>query len=450
MNFKKIKDFYLRLPIKIKVAALINIILVVSLILLAITLYQSEKKIIISEMLKRGKIILNNLAQTGFEALLNEDKTITSDAISKIMKNEEYNIVYAIVVDKNNKIFDHSDIKEIGKIYPEKITNLKISSKLYKNENILELSSPINITVQSKNVKIGAVIIGISKKVLKKAVSQALIRTILFAIIFTIIGLFLSFNFAGNLTSPIRKIADTMIKVGEGDLEQKVEVPLKDEIGILANSFNEMIKHLREKIMMSKYVSKSTIEMISKKSSVKLELGGERKTVTMLFSDIRGFTSFSENKAPEDVINMLNKYLSIQAEIIEKNNGEVDKFVGDEVVAIFKNENMIQDCVKSAIEIQRKINEINQKEKNNIFVGIGIHIGEVVMGNMGSPNRMDYTVIGDAVNTTSRLCSIAEPKKIVVSEDIYKNLKGKYKFSEPSEIKLKGKSVPLKIYELLY
>ena len=169
-------------------------------------------------------------------------------------------------------------------------------------------------------------------------------------------------------------------KSGKGDLNQRVKIKVKDEIGKLANSFNDMIQHLKEKLMMSKYVSKSTIEMIAQKEDDKLELGGVRKEVTLLFSDIRGFTSYFEEHSPEEVINMLNKYLSFQTEIIDAHKGSVDKFMGDEVVAVFEGKDSSINAVKSAIEIQKRVQKENEKFNDNIHIGIGTNTGEVEYG----------------------------------------------------------------------
>ena len=453
-----IKEFLLKLPIKFKIASVVIFILIFSLILFAFFLFQKERDLLIEEMTRRGNIMLQNLVHAGWEAIINENKTITSDVISEFSRNKKkYSVEYCIVLDKNNKVFDHSVTSEIGKIYNDEyskelknIQDISIKEIVFNNKEVIDMVSPIYIISKEKKVRIGTARIGISKDVLKEAVKHARNRTIILTLIFIILGIIVSFLFSETLTKPIRKIIDVIKKVSEGDLQQKVEINLKDEIGLLASNFNEMIKHLREKLMMSKYVSKSTIDMISKKEDTKLELGGKRKVVTIFFSDIRGFTAYSETKEPEEVVAMLNKYLSIQAEIVAKNNGYVDKFVGDEVVAVFEDKNMIENSINSAIQIQQKINEINQKEKNQIFVGIGIHIGEVVMGNIGSENRMDYTIIGDNVNLTSRLCSSAEKGKILVSQEIYKKIKNKYKFSDPSKIQVKGKSEPVLVYEIIY
>lgn len=460
MNFnkEKLQEIYLKLPIKYKISIIVILILTISLLLLSSLLFENEKEILVEEMQKRGRVILHNLVQAGWEAIINDNRAVTGDVISELMQNrEKYNILYCIVLDKKNRVFDHSNPDEIGKIYDDEysqqlkdITEVVSTERIYEGKEIIDMSAPIFIVTKTKKVKIGTARIGISKEVLQKAVRGARLRTIILTFIFIIAGIIISFLFAETITSPIRKIVSVMEKVGQGDLHQKVVIGLKDEIGKLASSFNEMIRHLREKLLMQKFVSKSTVEMISQKEDTTLELGGKRKKVTMFFSDIRGFTSYSETRAPENVISMLNSYLSFQADIIHKYNGAVDKFVGDEVMAIFEGKNMVEDAIKTAIEIQQRVKKENKNRDEDIHIGIGIHTGEVVMGNMGSKDRMDYTVIGDNVNVAARLCDVAKPDQILVTESTLGSVKDKFQLGKKYKINVKGKSEPLIVYEIVY
>ncbi|MBN1898624.1 MAG: HAMP domain-containing protein [Spirochaetes bacterium] len=451
-------NLYLKLPLKFKITIIIILILTGSLLLLSQILYQRQKQTIIGEMEKRGEIILRNLAQTGWEALINRNRAITTDVITELVENKaKYNIVFCMILDKRNRVFDHSDPAQIRKYYRDeyskqlrKITEVVVRETTYEGEEIIDMAAPIMIQTKTRNVKIGTARIGISKDVLEKTVRDVRLRSLVLTIIFIIVGIVVSFYFAGTITSPVSKIVTVMEKVGHGDLEQKVNIALEDEIGKMADSFNEMIKHLREKMMMQKYVSKSTVEMISKKEDTKVEMGGKRKKITLFFSDIRGFTAFSEARAPEEVISMLNNYLSFQADIIHANGGSVDKFVGDEVMAVFEGAGGTEMAIKSAIQIQKKISELGEKRVDKISVGIGIHAGIAIVGNMGSKDRMDYTAVGDNVNTAARICQAARADQILVTAETYKEVRNKFKPGKTYKIMAKGKSQPLILYEILY
>jgi len=235
--------------------------------------------------------------------------------------------------------------------------------------------------------------------------------------------------------------------VGNGDFITKIDVRSDDEIGELGNEINSMIDGLRERFMLSRYVSKSTLEHV--KGEVDILPGGEKKNLTVLFSDIRNFTEYSENRNPETVLEMLNTVMSLQARIIHKNGGDIDKYVGDEIMAVFDGDDMVYRAVKSAEEIRNEIRKLNDSSVTPIYVGIGINTGEMIAGNMGSVERADRTVIGDAVNLGARLCSIAGRNTIVLSEYSKKYISDRAEFREHEAVKVKGKEKKVKIYTLV-
>jgi adenylate cyclase len=145
---------------------------------------------------------------------------------------------------------------------------------------------------------------------------------------------------------------------------------------------------------------------------------------------------------------MLNNVMNAQSEIIDRHGGDIDKFVGDEIMAVFSGEDMVMQAVRAAEEIIIKMKNDFAEAGNEIEVGIGINTGDMISGNMGSGFRMDRTVIGDAVNLGSRLCSIAGKNTIVISEYSYILVKDKIEVHEHDSIKVKGKSDPVKIYTL--
>lgn len=215
---------------------------------------------------------------------------------------------------------------------------------------------------------------------------------------------------------PIGNIGDVVQKVGTGNFNVTTDVRTNDEIGDLGKRINEMIIGLRERFNLEKFVSRQTVDYVRKADELGVKLGGERKQATVFFSDMRGFTSFSEKVEPEKVVSMLNTILSKQAEIVKKHDGDIDKYVGDELVAVFQGERMVHNAVCCAIEIQEMMKSVPALVGSDVAIGIGINTGEMVMGAMGSEERMDFTVIGDAVNLGARLCSSACRGQILLSE----------------------------------
>ncbi len=206
-----------------------------------------------------------------------------------------------------------------------------------------------------------------------------------------------------------------------------------------------------------RYVSKQVVDELLG-DDTKLKLGGEEREVTVLFSDIRGFTSMSEKLKAEDVVNTLNNYFSDMIDIVFKYNGTLDKIIGDELMIVYGAPLVGVDdtkrAVKTAIEMQKQIKIINERRTIDglipIKVGMGINQGTVVSGNIGSRDMMDYTVIGDTVNLGARLCSYASPDEIIVSNTVYEQTKTMFNYCKLDSIKVKGKRKKVEIYRINY
>ena len=157
----------------------------------------------------------------------------------------------------------------------------------------------------------------------------------------------------------------------------------------------------------------------------------------------------SENMEPEEVVSLLNTYLDKQTEVIQSQGGDIDKFIGDAVLAVFTGPKMADNAVKCAIKIQMEIKKLNKTLGKNTMIGIGIDTGPIIMGAMGSKDRMDFTVIGDHVNTCSRLCDAASPGEIIISENTENILSGtNFKLKKLDPIQVKGKEKPIQIYRV--
>ena len=209
----------------------------------------------------------------------------------------------------------------------------------------------------------------------------------------------------------------------------------------------------RVKNTFKRYVSKQVVDEILDNDS-KLNLGGEKRKVTVLFADIRGFTSMSEKMQPEVVVSTLNEYFSEMIDIVFKNNGTLDKIIGDELMVVYGAPISAKDdttrAVQTASDMQEKLKELNKDRRKRkeplISVGIGINRGEVVSGNIGSREMMDYTVIGDTVNLAARLCSSAKPGQILVSDSVFIKTKKTFSFKKLEPLSLKGKRKRVSIF----
>jgi len=304
-----------------------------------------------------------------------------------------------------------------------------------------------------KNQKIRAVVeISASMKAIHEAVEANKVRSASVGIVTVVlVWVILRLYMNAVVVKPVRIIEGVASRVGAGDFTVMANVTSRDEIGTLARRINEMVLGLRERLHLQKFVSQQTVDAVRKADAQGVRLGGERKVATVFFSDIRGFTALSEKVEPEKVVAMLNLSLSRQSAIVRKYGGDIDKYVGDELVAVFEGEKMVENALRSALEIQEELmSEEMFESRDQVSIGIGINSGEMIMGAMGSEERMDYTVIGDHVNLGARLCSAARGGQILMSEHSLKYLgePQEFKMIALDPVKVKGKERPIKIYEV--
>jgi adenylate cyclase len=208
--------------------------------------------------------------------------------------------------------------------------------------------------------------------------------------------------------------------------------------------------------MFSNYVSKSVVDELLK-NPAKLELGGEDKQITVLFSDIRGFTTLSENLTPQELVAHLNEYLSAMTDLIFKYEGTLDKYVGDEIMAFWnapiEQKNHAELACRTALEMMETLHDLNTRwpDEKKLNIGIGMNTGIMTVGNMGSQSRMDYTLMGDSVNLGARLEGTNKiyGTNIIISEFTYESVKDRFVCRELDNIRVKGKLKPVKIFEVM-
>ncbi|MBF0339016.1 MAG: HAMP domain-containing protein [Nitrospirae bacterium] len=281
--------------------------------------------------------------------------------------------------------------------------------------------------------------------------------------IISLIGLLISFavsmRISRSVTRPVSTLVDGVRHIENGNYDLHIAVTQKDELGELSNAFNNMAKGLQERDLVSDLLGKVVSPAIAKELlSKKVELGGEEKEVTILFSDVRNFTTLSENHPPAMILNMLNRYLTVMSDIIERHGGVIDKYIGDAIMALFgapiSHPDDVDHALNAALDMGEALDKLNVDFKNtgipSIDIGIGINTDIVVAGNMGSAHRLNYTVIGDGVNLASRLEGLTKSykKRIILSDSTYKKVKDSYIIEQIGEAYVKGKSKPTIIYAL--
>ena len=249
---------------------------------------------------------------------------------------------------------------------------------------------------------------------------------------------------------PVQQIGEVADAVGQGNLGVSVARADAggDEMARLGNQVNHMVSGLRAKLQLEKFVSRGAAQAAEAAGPRGVARRGERRVAAVMFSDIRGFTSFSESVPAEVVVEMLNRVLEAQARVVVAHGGDIDKFVGDALMAVFQGEEAARRAVESAVEMIAAVRAARAAEES-LSVGIGVAFGEVVYGAVGSEARMDFTVIGDVVNTGSRLCSAADADEVLVTLDVARACQDALDGIElvpHRALELKGKREPVKVF----
>jgi len=284
-----------------------------------------------------------------------------------------------------------------------------------------------------------------------------------FEIIFERDTIFLEMLRTVEQESATIKESNYQLQMGDGNVLVNLTVsPLIDDakriIGMVI-AMEDISDLDKVRSTFKKYVSKQIVDQILQYQD-QLDLGGQELEVTTLFSDIRGFTSMSERLTPMEVVNTLNEYFDIMIEVIFKYNGTLDKIIGDALMVIYGApigaEDDAERALRTAIEMQQKLAELNhvrhQRGQDPLHIGIGLNTGKAVAGNIGSKEQMNYTVIGDAVNLSARLCSHAAAGQVIVSDAVFSELKSNpdFSFKKLDPIQVKGKADKIAIYDVRY
>jgi adenylate cyclase len=289
------------------------------------------------------------------------------------------------------------------------------------------------------------------------------LKRIVFSILaFSLVaGLIASAFLSTFITNSLKQICAAVSDIGRGHLKTRISMQTDDEFGALAKAVNDMAQKLEEhqrlKSNFTRYVSQHVLEKILS-SEEAFSLKGERKKITVLFSDIREFTRLSEELAAEEVVSLLNEYLERMLNVVFANHATLDKFIGDGLMLEFgaplTDPLQERHALKTAVEMQLALKALNQEWKKRgrpqLEMGIGINTGLAVVGNIGSEKRVDYTAIGDTVNVASRLEKATKEFRvsILVSEKTFEQTSGAYPAKKIGALSLPGHDTPIIAYAI--
>jgi adenylate cyclase len=286
------------------------------------------------------------------------------------------------------------------------------------------------------------------------------VRIAAVGVIALLVALFVGARLAGGITSPVRALVAGMREVIAGNLRYRSRIDRPDEIGFLARSFNEMVGGLEErehvKDTFGRFVSRGVAEAVL---AGRVPLEGERRAVTILFQDIRGFTRISAQLDPAALLRLLNRFFTEAVAAVEAEGGVVKQFTGDGVMALFGAPQAYTDhaerAVRAALAIVRRLEGLNERLRHEglpvLQVGVGIHTGEVVAGLIGPDARVEYGVVGEAVNLASRVEGLTKHLQatVLVSSDIADKLPATFALGRRASLAVKGSAQPVHVVEVL-
>jgi adenylate cyclase len=449
------------LSLKVKLSLLITSLVVLTVVLVSFFLLRQQQQALTLEMIKRGQTIAEHLAAGGKGALVANDDLTLNVLVREAMNDRD--VAFVAFVDDEGTVWAHSDVALIGKSLVRRAGLIPLEDKLliqtYGSERreIIDFAVPLIFS----QVPVGALYVGFGKESIAAALATARNRATLVTVVLVLIGIGGAVGLATLLSRPIFRLMAGTRTIAEGNFHVVLPVTSHDELGTLTESFNQMARSLREKEMIkrafTRYVAREVVEEILKDPE-QLALTGERREVTVLFCDIRGFTPLAERLSPEEVVSLLNEFYTLMIETTFKHDGTLDKFLGDAVMAVFGAPIAHPDhairAVKTALDMRNGVAELNERRvaggKAPIGIGIGLSLGEVVAGTVGTEDRMEYTVIGDSVNLAARLVANARPAgRILISQPTYERVQDLVEAKGLGPMKVKGKEEEVEVYEVL-
>ncbi len=450
------------IPIAYKLALAITLLITVGMGLLGSVVVNNQQQLMRDQLNEYGETVVQQLADAATEPVLSED----SLSLSVLMKNVAENAsIYgaAVLSDKGEALAKTGllPLSPIGELYT-KSTRLPSGSFSYDwlsgqgmSNELVSFLTPVRF----KDLTAGHVVVTMSRSLVTRSIRNA-IRTIVVAtVVLNLLTIIAAFFMSKRISRPIHSLLDATQAIRNGDYRYRIDEQRKDEIGRLITGFNHMAEGLESKSkvenVFSRFVSEDVASEVLRNID-DVQLGGKNVVGTVLFADIVGFTQISENLSPLDIASMLNEHFTYIARVSELCQGTIDKFMGDCAMVQF---GVLKDdpdhrfhaiaCGVMIKKLMEKLNVTRMREgKPAVFFRVGINSGEMMAGNLGSDNRMHFTVVGDVVNLASRLSEKAGGGQILITESLYHygDIRRRVKARPHEPLEIRGKAEPVQTY----
>lgn len=448
-------------PIALKLALVMTLLLVLGMTSLGLIISDNQSRLLRAQLHDFGTTMALQLANQASEPILSENSLNLRMLTAHL--DEEKRILGAAIYAHGGELLTSSGtqpevtaplFESAGRTgvlpYPWFLNAADGSST-----RLISFVAPANF----QGVRVGSVVVTLSGSLMDQAATEAR-NAIIYAILaMTLLASLLAYWLSRRLSLPIHHLMEATEAIGRGDLATRINQQRNDEIGFLFEGFNNMAAGLLKKSQVeqvfSRYVSKNVADKVLANLD-EVRLVDRPIEATVLFADITGFTAMSEKLEPSQVSELLNEYFSYISRACSLYGGVVDKFIGDCAMLVFgvldDDSDHAFSAVSCAILIQQLAAQLNEQRRADgrpeVHFRIGINCGAMLAGNLGSEERMEYTVVGDAVNLASRLCSEAKPQQIIIRKQLFTMLEPRITAQAEQLLPIRGKSAPVQIYSV--
>ena len=439
--------------LQFKFSALIVTVMATACAALAFFATRHERRALVAEVRARGEALAANLAGAAEEPLLSVEQGSFDDELVLERMIQGAGAGDGVV-----------DVRLLGR--DGRVVSAlrgKGEPPLQEGGDLVRASAPILYS----GVRVGEAQVDLDLRALVDPVVRSNTRQLAgIAAIVLLLGVVAGTIFVALLTGPLRRLRGGVERLRDGDLAVRVPPTSRDEVGELTRAFNEMgdalLQKQRIQTAFGRYVNDYVLNQLLEGSDGEALAGMERE-VTILFADVRGFTHLSEGLKAHSVVGLLKEVFQLASDRILERGGTIDKFIGDSVMAYFgapvHQPDHVLRAVSSAVDILTSLEARNRAVRAEadpgalpveipVQMGIGIHTGVVVVGDVGSDRRTDYTVVGDAVNVAHRLEKLARPGQILVSEAVQRAVRGAKRLRFEGERQLSGREEPVHVYSV--
>lgn len=454
-----------KIPVAVKLAISIGILISAGMSLLGAVIVHNQTHLLNQQMHVFGHTVVNQMAESAKEPLLAEDTLLLNVLASNLAAGENvigtavYSAERKLVARAGHNPFEHGApfARHIEPFLDGQAQSLEWtwSGAPQGNIDAIAFISPVRF----RDIVAGYTVISFSRGSMTQLVGDSIRSIVVATILLIILGIAMSYVLGRRLSRPLHDLMDASRAIGNGQYSYRIQERRNDEIGYLMNSFNVMAQGLLQKAQVEDAFSRYVPAGVARKvldNLQEVELGGSQVCASVMFVDIVGFTARSERMPPERVAEFLNEFYTNISQSAALYKGTIDKYMGDGAMVVFgipeDDTEHAFHAIACAVFFQKLTDRVNaariSAKKFPIYFRIGLNTGPMLAGNMGTRDRVQFTVVGDSVNLASRLCSVSTAGEIIITDETYNlpTIHSRVLASPHQAIRIRGKTDPVSTY----